>query len=45
MKAIVKQKPSCRHCGAVLTHSLARCERCGKRSWFSVFFGGVGKKH
>ena len=42
---IVKPKPECRHCGAVLEHSLDRCPRCGKRSWLNLLFGGLGKRY
>ena len=43
MPGVVKQKPECRHCGTVLSHSLARCSRCGKRSWLNLILGGVGR--
>jgi predicted Zn-ribbon and HTH transcriptional regulator len=42
---IVKQKPECRHCGAVLDHALSRCPRCGKRSWLNLFFRGWGQRY
>ena len=43
--AIVKQKPECRHCGAVLSHTLSKCPRCGKRSWANLFLGGLGRRY
>ena len=45
MSAVVKPKPECRHCGNVLSHSLARCSRCGKRSWLNLILGGVGRRY
>jgi tRNA(Ile2) C34 agmatinyltransferase TiaS len=45
MPGVVKHKPECRHCGAILDHSLQRCSRCGKRSWLNLIFGGVGRRY
>jgi primosomal protein N' len=42
---VVKPKPDCRHCGAVLEHPLSRCPRCGKRSLLNLVLGGFGKKY
>jgi RNA polymerase subunit RPABC4/transcription elongation factor Spt4 len=38
MKAVVAQKPACRHCGATLQRATSRCPRCGKRSLLNLFF-------
>jgi RNA polymerase subunit RPABC4/transcription elongation factor Spt4 len=32
MKAVVAQKPACRHCGATMKRSTDRCPKCGRRS-------------
>lgn len=45
MPAVVKPKPECRNCGAILSHPLSRCPRCGKRSLANLLFAGWGQKH
>ena len=45
MAGIVKPKPECRHCGAVLEHTLSRCPRCGKRSWLNLLLGNRGQRY
>jgi len=36
MKSVVKQLPTCRHCGGTLKHSFSRCPKCGRRSLLSL---------
>jgi len=45
MTSIVKPKPDCRHCGAVLPHTLSKCPRCGKRSWANLLFSALGRRY
>ncbi|MET0751304.1 MAG: hypothetical protein ABWZ43_09605 [Solirubrobacterales bacterium] len=45
MPGVVKPKPECRHCGAVLEHSFSRCPRCGKRSLLNLFLRGWGQRY
>ena len=45
MPGVVKPKPECRHCGAVLVHSFSRCPRCGKRSLVNLFLRGWGQRY
>jgi len=45
MAQIVKPKPECRHCGAVLAHRLSKCPRCGKRSWANLVLSGHGQRY
>ena len=45
MPSIVKHKPECRHCGAILDHTLQRCPKCGKRSWLNLILGSTGRRY
>jgi ribosomal protein L40E len=43
VKAVVAQKPACRHCGATLEHSISKCSKCGRRSLLNLLLPRRGK--